>query len=369
MTFRFEVIARDGRARAGWLDTPHGRVATPAFMAVGTQGTVKGLTPQQLREAGVQVVLGNTYHLSQRPGDELIAELGGLHHFMGWSGPILTDSGGFQAYSLARQCRIDDQGLVFRSHLDGARVELTPERAMRIQENLGGDIVMCLDECPPYEAPAEACRQAVQRTIRWAERCRQAHQRPDQALFAIVQGGTDLALRQECARALVALDFPGYALGGFSVGEPPEQMWALLPQVTALLPEDKPRYLMGVGRPEDLIVAVAAGVDLFDCVLPTRNGRNGMAFTAQGPLRLRNACHRRDAAPLESDCRCYTCRHFSRAYLHHLFLAEEMLGPILLSLHNLAFYNRLLAELRQAIDRHCLAEWCAGRLAASSSGV
>src|SRR5262245_27913906 len=320
-------------------------------MAVGTQATVKGLTPRMLDDIGTQVVLGNTYHLALRPGDELIAALGGLHRFMNWSRPILTDSGGYQVYSLAASRQIDDRAAVFRSHIDGALFELTPERAVRIQENHGADIAMCLDECPPGDSSDAVRREAVRRTLLWAERCRAAHARPDQALFAIVQGGTDVDLRGRCAEALVALDFPGYALGGFSVGETEAQMLAALAPTAALLPPQKPRYLMGVGRPQDILRAVGAGIDLFDCVLPTRNGRNAMAFTAAGPLKLRNAVHKRDAAPLESDCQCYTCRRYSRAYLHHLFLADEMLGPTLLSLHNVAFYNRLVAHAREAIAR------------------
>jgi queuine tRNA-ribosyltransferase len=349
MAIRFQVLHTDGAARVGRLETPHGTVETPLFMAVGTQGTVKGLTPAQVRQTGVQVILGNTYHLALRPGDELIAALGGLHRFSGWDGPILTDSGGFQVYSLAPTRRIDDRAAVFRSHIDGALLELSPERAVAIQENLGSDIAMCLDECPPFGTPPDYLAVAVRRTILWAERCRAAHRRPDQALFAIVQGGTDLALRAACAEALRALDFPGYALGGFSVGETPELMQAALAPTAALLPADRPRYLMGVGRPQDVLAGVAAGIDLFDCVLPTRNGRNASAFTADGPLRLRNARHKRDPAPLESGCSCYACAHFSRAYLHHLFLAEEMLGPTLLSLHNLAFYARLTADARRAV--------------------
>ncbi|MCS6851162.1 MAG: tRNA guanosine(34) transglycosylase Tgt [Gemmataceae bacterium] len=363
--FRFEVLQVDGTARLGRLTTAHGPVETPAFMPVGTQGTVKGLTPEQLVHAGASIILGNTYHLALRPGDTLIADLGGLHRFMNWHGPILTDSGGFQVYSLAPSRTIDDQGVVFRSHIDGARVELTPERAVAIQENLGSDIAMCLDECPPFGTAREYLRQAVQRTIRWAERCRAAHRRSDQALFAIVQGGTDLDLRQECSEALVRLDFPGYALGGFSVGETPQQMAAALEVCASFLPADKPRYLMGVGRPSDILRAVAAGIDMFDCVLPTRNGRNAQAFTWSGTVRLRNAVHRRDPGPLESDCPCYTCRHFSRAYLHHLFMADEMLGPTLVSLHNVSMYCRLMTEIRRAISAGrfaafqaaCLARW------------
>jgi queuine tRNA-ribosyltransferase len=363
MAIRFELFHTDGGARLGRLHTPHGAVETPVFMAVGTQATVKGLTPPQLEEAGVQVVLGNTYHLALRPGDELIAELGGLHRFMGWNRPILTDSGGYQVYSLAASRKIDDRAAVFRSHIDGTLLELTPERAVRIQENLGSDIAMCLDECPPAAAGPEIAREAVRRTIHWARRCKEAHRRPDQALFAIVQGGTDIALRAECAAALTELDFPGYALGGFSVGETAAQMVATLEPAAALLPADRPRYLMGVGRPEDILAAVARGVDMFDCVLPTRNGRNAMAFTKEGPLRLRNARHKRDPASLESGCKCFTCRTYSRAYLHHLFLAEEMLGPTLLSLHNVAFYSRLMSEIRQAVAERRFAAFCAVSLA------
>ncbi|HZT78959.1 MAG TPA: tRNA guanosine(34) transglycosylase Tgt [Gemmataceae bacterium] len=365
MAIRFDVRHTDGAARVGQLHTPHGVVDTPVFMPVGTQAAVKGLTPQMVRDTGAAILLANTYHLALRPGDEVIASLGGLHRFMAWDGAILTDSGGFQVYSLAPTRKIDDRAAVFRSHIDGSPLELTPERAVRIQENLGADIAMCLDECPPFGTPPDYLRVAVRRTILWAGRCRDAHRRPDQALFGIVQGGTDLGLRAECAEALARLDFPGYALGGFSVGETPEQMAAVLAPAAALLPAGKPRYLMGVGRPQDLLAGIAAGIDLFDCVLPTRNGRNAGAFTADGPLRLRNAKHKRDPAPLESGCPCYTCRHFSRAYLHHLFLADEMLGPMLLSLHNVAFYVRLMAEARQAIREGrfaafrsvCLARW------------
>jgi queuine tRNA-ribosyltransferase len=365
MEIRFQIVATDGSARLGRLETSHGVVETPVFMPVGTQATVKGLTPLQIKAAGASILLGNTYHLTLRPGDEVIAELGGLHRFMGWDGPILTDSGGYQVFSLAASRQIDDRAVVFRSHIDGSLLELSPERAVAIQENLGSDIAMCLDECPSYPTTPEVLREAVRRTLHWAERCRASHRRPDQTLFAIVQGGTDLGLRETCAAALTALDFPGYALGGFSVGETPAQMVAVLPHAAAFLPADRPRYLMGVGRPVDILDAVASGVDMFDCVLPTRNGRNASAFTAEGPLRLRNARHKRDPAPLESGCLCYTCRNFSRAYLHHLFLAKEMLGPTLLSLHNVSFYCRLMAEVRQAIREGrfaafravCLARW------------
>jgi queuine tRNA-ribosyltransferase len=362
MTIRFKLLAKDGAARRGRLTTAHGVVETPVFMPVGTQATVKGLTPQQVREAGASILLGNTYHLTLRPGDEIIAELGGLHRFMAWDGPILTDSGGFQVYSLAPTRKIDDRAAVFRSHIDGALVDLTPERAVAIQENLGSDIAMCLDECPPGNTPREYLCIAVERTLRWAERCRTAHTRTDQALFAIVQGGTDLDLRSRCARELTALDFPGYALGGFSVGETEAQMLATLAPTAELLPENKPRYLMGVGTPCNLLAGIRAGIDMFDCVLPTRNGRNASAFTEDGEVRLRNACHKRDLRPLESGCSCYVCRHFSRAYLHHLFLAKEMLGPTLLSLHNVAFYCRLMAEARRAIEERCFDDFAAVRL-------
>jgi queuine tRNA-ribosyltransferase len=363
MSLRFEVLHTDGAARRGRLHTAHGIVDTPVFMPVGTQATIKGLTPAQVRDAGAQIILGNTYHLTLRPGDAIIAEMGGLHRFMGWDGPILTDSGGFQVYSLAPMRKITDHAAVFRSHIDGALLELTPERAVAIQENLGSDIAMCLDECPPFGTPADYLAEAVGRTILWARRCRDAHRRADQALFAIVQGGFDLGLRARCAKELTALDFPGYALGGFSVGETAEQMASALAPTGALLPADRPRYLMGVGRPEDLLEAVTAGIDMFDCVMPTRNGRNACAFTDDGELRLRNAKYGRDPAPLESGCLCYTCRNFSRAYLHHLFLAKEMLGPILLSLHNLAFYLRLMADMREAIGFGRLAALREARLA------
>jgi queuine tRNA-ribosyltransferase len=363
MTFRFELLHADADSRRGRLHTAHGTVETPVFMAVGTQATVKGLTPQQLEAAGVQMVLGNTYHLTLRPGDELIAELGGLHRFMNWRRPILTDSGGFQVYSLAANLKIDDRAAVFRSHIDGSLLELTPEKAVRIQENLGSDIAMCLDQCPPFGASAPQLSEAVERTVRWAERSKAAHQREDQALFAIVQGGVDVELRTQCAAQLAKLDFPGYALGGFSVGETMPQMVAALEPAARVLPADKPRYLMGVGRPEDILEAVARGIDMFDCVLPTRNGRNAMAFTSAGPLKMRNAVHKRDSRPLESDCECPTCRHYSRAYLHHLFMAEEMLGPTLLSLHNVAFYSRLMAQIRAAITAGGYGEFCAVSLA------
>lgn len=336
-------------ARLGRLTTPHGVVETPAFMPVGTLATVKGLTPQQLHEAGAKMVLANTYHLALRPGSEIIAQLGGLHRFMNWPGPILTDSGGFQVFSLARLSKLSDQQVVFRSHLDGSPLELSPERAIEIQEHLGADCIMCLDECPPHDVGRERVIAAVDRTTRWAERCRNAQRRSDQALFGIVQGGTHLDLRARSAAPLVDLDFPGYAVGGLSVGEDPREMYATLDGTVPLLPAEKPRYLMGVGRPVDLVEAVSRGIDLFDCVMPTRNGRNAMAFTRRGPIRLRNRQFQLDTLPLDPECSCPVCRQFSRAYIRHLFLVNEMLGPILTSWHNIAYYQRLLREMRQAI--------------------
>lgn len=350
-------------ARVGRWRTPHGTIETPAFMPVGTIGSVKGLTPDQLREAGVEMVLANTYHLALRPGPEIVAELGGLHRFMGWDGPILTDSGGFQVFSLARLTRLDDQQVVFRSHIDGTLLELSPERAVQIQEQLGADCIMCLDECPPHDVPEERLREAVDRTTRWAVRCQSAQKRADQALFGIVQGGTNRQLRERSAAGLLPLEFPGYAVGGLSVGEDPLQMYETLDFTVPLLPNDKPRYLMGVGRPVDLVEAVLRGVDLFDCVLPTRNGRNGMGFTSEGIVRLRNQIYQRDDRPLDPGCGCPVCRRFSRGYIRHLFVVNEMLGPILLSWHNLAYYQRLLADLRQAIRENRAMEFRTVQLA------
>jgi queuine tRNA-ribosyltransferase len=348
----FEVTHSDAtsRARAGRLTTPHGVVETPAFMPVGTLAAVKGLLPEQLREVGTQIVLANTYHLALRPGAEIVAELGGLHAFMQWDGPILTDSGGFQVFSLAKLTQLDDERVVFRSHIDGSIFELSPEHAIRIQEQLGADCIMCLDECPPLPCPPEQLLAAVDRTTRWAQRCREAHRRDDQALFGIVQGGTDLAMRERSLAGLLPLDLPGYAVGGLSVGEEPAEMYRTLDTVAPMLPADRPRYLMGVGRPIDIIEAVLRGIDMFDCVMPTRNGRNAMAFTSSGRVRLRNLQYARDPSPLDADCECPVCRRFSRAYLRHLFIAGEMLGPILVSWHNVAFYQRVVRDLRAAIQ-------------------
>lgn len=338
-------------------------------MPVGTIATVKGLTPDQLRGVGVQQVLSNTYHLALRPGADVVEELGGLHKFMGWDGPILTDSGGFQVFSLAKLTKLTADGVTFRSHIDGSPLELTPESAMRIQEQLGADMIMCLDECPPHDVPPERMLEAVDRTTAWARRCRESHARSDQALFGILQGGTNRELRERSAEGLVPIDFPGYAVGGLSVGETPAAMYDTLDFTVPLLPADRPRYLMGVGTPTDLIEAVVRGIDLFDCVMPTRNGRNATAFTDAGVVRLRNRVHQRDPRPLDPHCECPACTQFSRAYLRHLFISREMLGPILLSLHNIAYYQRLLRELRQAIREQRVQEFRTLRLAGWNSNL
>lgn len=363
--FRFYLDAVDPvtGARVGRWETPHGVVETPAFMPVGTLATVKGLTPEQLSRAGAQMVLSNTYHLALRPGAEVVAEMGGLHRFMGWDGPILTDSGGFQVFSLATLRKIDDDKVVFRSHIDGSLLELSPEQAVKIQEQLGADCIMCLDECPPHDAPVEKMIAAVDRTTRWAARCRDAQKRDDQALFGIVQGGTHRELRERSAVGLLPINFPGYAIGGLSVGEAPEDMYTTLDFTVPMLPADRPRYLMGVGRPVDILEGVLRGLDLFDCVMPTRNGRNATAFTSEGTLKLRNLKHQTDPRPLDSECECPVCQQFSRAYLRHLFMAKEMLGPILLSWHNISYYQQLLKKLRQAIRDGKSAEFRAAQLA------
>jgi queuine tRNA-ribosyltransferase len=370
MAFSFHVRHVDGSsaARVATFTTPHGAVETPAFMPVGTQGTVKGVDPGRLRETGAQIILANTYHLTLRPGEQTVAALGGLHAFMGWDGPILTDSGGFQVFSLAERMTIDERGARFRSHIDGAPVELTPERAIAIQEQLGSDVAMVLDHVVSLPSTREVIADAMRRSLRWAERCKAAATRADQTLFGIVQGGLDAELRAESAAALVAMDFAGYAIGGLSVGETPAEMMAGVEMTAPQLPPTKPRYLMGVGRPIDLLDAIARGVDLFDCVMPTRNGRNALAFTDSGPIRLRNQQHMLDRAPLDSTCRCMACRH-SRGYLRHLFQAGEMLGPMLVSTHNLTYYQRLLAEARQAIAEDRFAAFVSERRSAWTTAV
>jgi queuine tRNA-ribosyltransferase len=347
-------------ARAGLLSAPHGPVETPAFMPVGTQGTVKGVTIDQLRATGARMILGNTYHLALRPSADVIEALGGLHAFSGWNGPILTDSGGFQIFSLAANARITEEKAVFRSHIDGRLFELSPEKAVRIQEQLGSDIAMVLDHVLALPADAAQVQDAMQRSVRWAARCKAAARRSDQAQFAIIQGGLDERQRVWCAEQLAALDFPGYAIGGLSVGEAPAEMYRVLDFTTPAMPRNKPRYLMGVGRPIDIVEAIARGVDMFDCVMPTRNGRNALAFTDAGAVRLRNAKYERDERPLEADCPCPACRH-SLAYLRHLFMAGEMTGPILASIHNLTFYQRLVAAAREAIRKGLYARFLAER--------
>jgi queuine tRNA-ribosyltransferase len=370
----FTVTSRCGIARAGTLKTPHGPVDTPAFMPVGTAATVKGVTPDQLAACGAQMVLANTYHLMLRPGAHKVAALGGVRAMMSWPGPILTDSGGYQVFSLAHLRELSDAGVRFRSHIDGAEALLTPQSAIEIQRLLGADVIMQLDECPPPDASREAVTAAVRRSADWAHKCAQAWNSPldswtprhgtggPQALFGIQQGGVHLDLRQRSAQELAALDLPGYAIGGLSVGEGHEAMVRVLEATDSQLPAGKPRYLMGVGEPRDMLAAVALGVDMFDCVLPTRNGRNAQAFTFDGRVRLRNACWADDRRPLESSCDCYACAHFSRGTLRHLFAAQEMLGPTLVSIHNLRFFARLMAAVRQAITAGQLDVWSAATL-------
>jgi queuine tRNA-ribosyltransferase len=346
--FALEIEATDGAARAGVLTTPHGRVPTPLFMPVATLASVKGVDIGRVRETGAGMVLANAYHLHVRPGEQLVERAGGLAAFMGWHGPTLTDSGGFQVFSLARQVKVTEDGAFFRSHVDGRAVEFTPENSMRIQQAIGADVAMQMDHVVALPAERAVVADAMQRSLRWAERCRDAHRRPDQALFGIVQGGLDPELRRESAEGLRAIGFPGYAVGGLSVGEGPEAMVAALRATMPHLPSDRPRYLMGVGQPRDIIAAVAAGIDMFDCVLPTRCGRNALVYTFAGQVRLRNAKYAADDRPLEEGCPCLACRH-DRRYVRHLFMADEMLGPVLASIHNLTFYQRLVARLRAAI--------------------
>ncbi len=360
----FELLSSSGMARRGRLHTGHGTVETPAFMPVGTSATVKGLQNEQLMELGVEMILGNTYHLYLRPGDERIAGLGGLHQFMGWPRAMLTDSGGFQVFSLASLRKIDDEGAAFRSHIDGSAHFLSPERSMQIQANLGADIAMVFDECPALPATAEQVRAAVDRTILWARRCldnfgpRRRHEAGhEQLLFGIVQGGLDEKERERCARALVELDFPGYAIGGLSVGEAKEDMHRLTRFTAPLLPEDRPRYLMGVGFAEDILAAVEAGVDMFDCVLPTRLARHGTLLTFKGRVVLRNARMADDERPIEEGCACPTCKRHTRAYLRHLIMSGEILGMVLCTLHNLHFYQELMRQIRGAIEADRFAQW------------
>jgi len=351
MGIEFRITAQDTRsgARTGELVTPHGVIETPVFMPVGTQATVKTMTPEEVESLGATIILANTYHLYLRPGHELIREAGGLHRFMHWDGAILTDSGGYQVFSLAPLRKVTDEGVIFRSHIDGSEHFFTPEKVVAIQEALGSDIAMALDECAPYPCDLEEARTAVERTTRWAEQARRAHSSEKQALFGIVQGSVYPALRARSAREIAAMDFPGYGIGGLSVGEPKELMYAVLEEVIPHLPHAKPRYLMGVGSPDCILEAVARGVDMFDCVLPTRMARHGAVFTRYGKLVIRNAAYARDWQPLDPFCSCYTCAHYCRAYVHHLLKAEEILGLRLTTIHNLHFILHLMEGIRAAI--------------------
>jgi queuine tRNA-ribosyltransferase len=360
----FRTVARDGQARAGLLSTAHGEVETPVFMPVGTQATVKALSSADLVALGAKIILGNTYHLALRPGASLVERLGGLHRFMAWPGAILTDSGGYQIFSLRGRRTIDDDGVTFQSHLDGSLQRFTPESAMAVQASLGSDVAMALDECPPSDAPAAEVRAAMERTTRWARRCAEAPRAPGQLRFGIVQGGVDPALRLAHLAELAPLPFDGLALGGFAVGEPPPVMHEVLGQVAPRLPAERPRYLMGVGTPLDLLVAISAGVDMFDCVMPTRNARNGQLFVAGGRLNIANAVHLEDPRPVEEGCPCEGCRSYSRAYLAHLFRAKEILYYRLATLHNLQHYLDLVRGARRAILEGRLAGYVAGRRSA-----
>jgi queuine tRNA-ribosyltransferase len=356
--FGLEIMAQDGAARRGRIITAHGTFETPAFMTVGTAGTVKGVMVKDLRKSGAEIILGNTYHLMLRPGAELIAELGGLHEFMNWPYPILTDSGGYQVFSLAELRKITEAGVTFRSHVDGSYVSLSPERAIEIQDLLDSDITMVLDECTPYPVAPEQARTSMELSLRWAERCKLAFRdRPGYGLFGIVQGSVFPEQRQVSAEGLVEIGFDGYAIGGLAVGEGQELTFAMLEATVPHLPKDRPRYLMGVGKPDDIVGAVMRGIDMFDCVLPTRSGRTGQAFTRRGAINIRNARHKADPRPVEEACPCPACRDHSRAYLHHLFRANEMLGPMLLTQHNLYYYQGLMRSLRDAIEAGKLVEF------------
>ncbi len=354
---KFDLLATDGPARRGSLTLAHGTVETPAFMPVGTYGTVKAMSPAELKEIGAHIVLGNTFHLWLRPGLEVIAAHGGLHRFMGWDGPILTDSGGFQVFSLGELRKITEEGVKFQSPVNGDRCFLTPEESMRIQKVLNSDIVMIFDECTPHPADLQQAGDSMRLSLRWAERSKRAHEGNPNALFGIVQGGMHESLRDESLAGLVNIGFDGYAIGGLSVGEPKEDMLRILDHVAPQMPADKPRYLMGVGTPEDIVDAVSRGVDMFDCVMPTRNARNGWLFTRFGTVRIKNAQYRLDMRPLDEACGCYTCRNFTRAYLHHLHRIGEILGARLNTIHNLHYYQELMQGLRRAIEEGRFAEF------------
>jgi queuine tRNA-ribosyltransferase len=351
MPFQFDLIKQDSAtsARLGKMTTPHGIVNTPAFMPVGTQGTVKSMLPEEIKNCGAEIILGNTYHLYLRPGHETIKKLGGLHRFMNWPDPILTDSGGFQVYSLGALRKITPDGVMFRSHIDGSKHFLSPQKAIEIQKALGSDIMMCLDECTPYPATVSQTEESLKLTVKWAELCKTAQTNNEQALFGIIQGGTYLDLRKQAVEQLTPLDFDGYALGGVSVGEPKEIMYKITDSITPLLPANKPRYLMGVGTPEDILFAVSCGIDMFDCVIPTRCARHGLLFTNEKNVVIKNARWREDNNPIEQTCDCYTCRNYSRAYLRHLYVAGEILAMVLNTIHNVRYYMRLMEQIRTAL--------------------
>ncbi|WP_456297478.1 tRNA guanosine(34) transglycosylase Tgt [Alkaliphilus metalliredigens] len=352
MAIRYELIkeCKQSGARLGRLHTPHGVIDTPIFMPVGTQATVKTMTPEELKEMNAEIILSNTYHLYLRPGHETVERAGGLHKFMNWDGPILTDSGGFQVFSLGDMRTIKEEGVTFRSHIDGSKHFISPEKAVEIQTALGADIMMAFDECAPYPAERDYVKKSLERTSRWAKRCKEAHENTSkQALFGIIQGGMYEDLRRQSAEEIIDLDFPGYAVGGLSVGEPKALMYEVLEYTTPLMPKDKPRYLMGVGSPDDLIEGVIRGIDMFDCVLPTRIGRNGTAMTSKGKVVIKNAKYKEDFEPLDPECQCYTCKNYSRAYLRHLIKANEILGMRLMTTHNLAFLLKLMKDVRGAI--------------------
>lgn len=366
---KFELLAQDGAARAGRMTFDRGEVETPAFMPVGTYGTVKAMTPEELREIGSQIILGNTFHLMLRPGADLIEQFGGLHRFMHWEGPILTDSGGYQVFSLADSRKVTEQGVHFRSPVNGDAVFLGPEEAMAVQHQLGSDIIMIFDECTPYPADEKQTRDSMALSLRWAQRCREAHGDHPGALFGIIQGGMFPELREASLAGLLEIGFDGYAIGGLSVGEPREEMLAIAEHTVRDMPTDRPRYLMGVGTPEDLVEAVCRGIDMFDCVLPTRNARNGHLFTRHGVIRIRHAVHRNSRQPVDEDCGCYTCRNYSRAYLHHLDRTNEILGARLNTWHNLYYYHELMRGLRQSIREQSLSRFATTFYAAREADV
>ena len=358
ITYELLHVDKSCGARRGIIHTPHGDIQTPIFMPVGTQATVKSLTPEELKEeVKAQIILSNTYHLYLRPGQEIVKEAGGLHNFMKWDRPILTDSGGFQVFSLSSLRKITEEGVAFHSHLDGSKHLFTPESVMKTEEDLGADIIMAFDECCPYPSTYEYTKNSMERTTRWAKRCKEAHTTENQALFGIIQGGFFEDLRKKSAEDLIALDLPGYAIGGISVGEPKEEFLKMLYYTTPLMPKDKPRYLMGVGTPDYLIEAALAGIDMCDCVLPTRIARNGTALTSHGKVVVRNATYERDWTPLDPECDCYTCKNYTRAYIRHLVKANEILGVRLLSIHNLRFLTRLMENIRTAIENDCLGDF------------